>query len=400
MKDKTREYRVNYDKEGKMKKLICFVLVLFLFSHCGTKQEKVEKIREDRIEVVINHIEPYKIRTTSSTFVLLKEREIDTESKDLAEIGLTEIGDFDVDSKGNLYIVTVKSDENLIFKFDAKGNYLFSFCRKGQGPGEVPSVSSIRINHEDKVIVNGNMKFLFFALDGTLLREVKTDFYFYEGEYLDNGNFLIKTGSRPSEKDSKIMERDLVLYDTQFNKIKILDKIKHENILARKVKGTFHNLVSEVNAGKIFTGNQERGYEILIFDFEGNLIRKIRKEYKKVSSSDGYKEKFTRLFKKDPQIYAYVKNKIYFPSSLPPFHYFITDDRGRIYVMTYEKGENLGEYIFDIFNEEGAFIGRKSLKDFSFSEGLNGKIKYNHLYFIEEKKSGFQKLVAYKVIWK
>jgi len=31
---------------------------------------------------------------------------------------------------------------------------------------------------------------------------------------------------------------------------------------------------------------------------------------------------------------------------------------------------------------------------------MNGKIKYNNLYIIEEKESGFQKLVAYKVIWK
>jgi len=66
-----------------------------------------------------------------------------------------------------------------------------------------------------------------------------------------------------------------------------------------------------------------------------------------------------------------IRDKFYFPKSMPPFHYFLTEEEGRIFVMTYEQGEYPREYIFDIFNEEGVFIGRKSPKDFSFSEGLN-----------------------------
>ena len=68
--------------------------------------------------------------------------------------------------------------------------------------------------------------------------------------------------------------------------------------------------------------------------------------------------------------------------------------------MTYEKGDNEGEYMFDIFNPEGIFIGRKSLKDFSATDHLKGKIKNDYFYCIEEKESGFQKLVVYKMLWR
>ena len=67
--------------------------------------------------------------------------------------------------------------------------------------------------------------------------------------------------------------------------------------------------------------------------------------------------------------------------------------------MTYENGVNHGEYMFDIFNPEGVFVGRKSLKDFSSHQGLNGKIRNDHFYCIEEKESGFQQVVVYKMKW-
>jgi hypothetical protein len=45
-----------------MKKHITLILILLIFSNCAQKQEKVEKIMEDGVEVVLNHLEPYKIK--------------------------------------------------------------------------------------------------------------------------------------------------------------------------------------------------------------------------------------------------------------------------------------------------------------------------------------------------
>ena len=41
-----------------MKKFVLLIIILFLSFYCGPKQDEVERIIEDGVEVVLNHIEP------------------------------------------------------------------------------------------------------------------------------------------------------------------------------------------------------------------------------------------------------------------------------------------------------------------------------------------------------
>jgi hypothetical protein len=384
-----------------MKKLIYLILILSLFLFCGPKQEKVERIMEDGVEIIINHVEPYRIKGEPSTFTLEEEFVIDLERDDIAEIGLTEIQDFAVDSAGNIYFSDSNSKENLIFKFDAQGNHLKSFCLKGQGPGELPGAPMMMFTENDELMAYSGMKLLLFEPDGSLLREVKTNVRYSSGAtYLDNGNYLMGITRYP-QGGSGNTTYITMLYDSQFNEIKELDRIETFPLVAQRIKGIKHSIVAHVSQGKIFTGSQERDYEIYVYDLNGNLIRKIRKDYIKVPPSEEYKERFLGMFKSNPSVYEAAKKKIYFPSSLPPFHYFLMDEKGRLYVMTYERGINPGEYMFDIFNPEGIFVGRKSLK---VSENIlidlpNRKIKNDHFYYIDEKESGFRQVVVNKMRW-
>jgi len=384
-----------------MKKIIYLILAFSLFFYCGPKQEKVERIIEDGVEVIVNHIEPYKIKGESSTFTLEKEFVIDLERDDIAEIGLTEIQDFAVDSAGNIYFSDSNNKENLIFKFDDGGNHLKSFCLKGQGPGELPGAPMMMFTENDELMAYSGMKLLLFEPDGTLLREVKTNVRNTSGAAcLDNGNYLCLIIRYPEEWTENTIHM-IMLYDSQFNEIKELDRIETFPMVAQRIKGIRHNILAEVSCGKIFTGSQQRDYEIYMYDFSGNLIKKIRKDYIKVPPSDEYKERFLGMFKFNPKTYEAAKKKIYFPSSLPPFHYFLMDEKGRLYVMTYERGDGPREYMFDIFNPEGIFVGRKSLRGFSILEmlPLNIKIRNDHFYYIEEKESGFRQVKVYKMRW-
>ncbi len=384
-----------------MKKLTNIILIIFVLSYCAPKQEKVERIMEDGVEVVVNHIEPYRIKGEPSTFTLEEEFVIDLERDDLAEIGLTEIQDFAVDSAGNIYFSDSNSKENLIFKFDAQGNHLKSFCRKGQGPGELPGAPMMMVTEDDELVAYSGMKLLLFQLDGSLSREVKTNVRNTSGATcLGNGNYLCLIIRYPEEWTEKTTNL-IMLYDSQFNEIKELDRIETFPMVAQRIEGITHHILVEVSCGKIFTGSQQRDYEIYVYDFNGNLIRKIRKDYKKVPPSEEYKERFLGMFKFNPDLYEKAKKKTYFPSSLPPFHYFLMDEKGRLYVMTYERGINPEEYMFDIFNPEGVFIGRKSLRGFSILEmlPLNLKIRNDHFYYIEDKESGFRQVEVYKMKW-
>jgi hypothetical protein len=85
---------------------------------------------------------------------------------------------------------------------------------------------------------------------------------------------------------------------------------------------------------------------------------------------------------------------------MPPFLAFFSDDEGRLFVMTYEKGENPGEYICDIFNPDGVCVGRKSLKVFHGESGLHATMKNGRFYCLHEKSNGYKELIVYRVEWK
>ena len=86
-----------------MNKSIYLFLLLCLLIFCGQKQDEVEIIIEDGVEVVLNHLEPYKIKGETGNLVLKEQFTIDTEKDEIAAIGLSDISGFDVDSDGNIY---------------------------------------------------------------------------------------------------------------------------------------------------------------------------------------------------------------------------------------------------------------------------------------------------------
>ena len=84
---------------------------------------------EDGVEVIVNHLEPYKIKGEPSTLQLEEEFRIDTERDEIAEVGLTDIKLFEVDSESNVYFLNLQRSEYAIFKFDRKGNSCtFTLC--------------------------------------------------------------------------------------------------------------------------------------------------------------------------------------------------------------------------------------------------------------------------------
>ena len=44
-----------------MKEILFLFVVIFVFDTCGPKQDEVERIFKDGVEIVINHLEPYRI---------------------------------------------------------------------------------------------------------------------------------------------------------------------------------------------------------------------------------------------------------------------------------------------------------------------------------------------------
>ncbi len=148
-------------------------------------------------------------------------------------------------------------------------------------------------------------------------------------------------------------------------------------------------------------------YEFLIYDTEGNLLRKTKKEYHDVKVSDQLKEEILNGLSENFDSFDQYKNKVYFPESHPPFQFFFLDEESRLYVMTYETGQGSNAFIYDIFNPDGLFIGRIELDNYGSSPfsvtgirvPLNVAAKNNRLYCLREKESGYKELVVYKMRW-
>ncbi len=379
-----------------MKKLINLILIFQIFSFCAPKQEKIEKIIEDGVEVIVNHLEPYQIKGEPITFSLEEELLIDTEKEDLAGLGIGGIEEGDVDAEGNIYLASREQ----IFKFDNEGSFVQTIGQIGQGPGEFQRIRGVRITNSGELSFydSGNAKFLLFNSDGTLKKEIKktSGIFSFIGIYLDNGYYLLR--EREENKPKKGQRRfQYALLNRDFKKIINLEPSFFIELpdMSDRFNLMSYLIWCEVINDKIFvSSNMKEELEIEVYNTQGELLKKIRKTGR-IKISNDFKEEYLERWKRAPAWEIYdIKNKHYFPDYFPSFKMFWVDEEGRIFVETYEKGENEGESIIHIFNPEGIFVGCKSLKD-----AAARKFKNNRLYCIYRKESGFEELVAYKVKW-
>jgi hypothetical protein len=379
------------------------LLIPLVFSACSPKGELPERIMEDGVEVVLNRIEPYTIEGTPGILSLQQEFTIDTERDEIAGLGLTDIGNsFDIDSQGNIYLNGYENADGTIFKFDKEGSFVRSFGRKGQGPGEIQgrNLASlfISVGRDDNIAVSdfGN-KLVVFDSEGQLIDEKKIDPDTISIVPLSNGNLLSYIRVMEAGGDF-INQNPLTLTNREDEVIKELDKQMVPNpIIGKKLKASYHILSWSIGSGKIFTGFQERGYEISVFDFEGNLLRKIKKEFQPIPIPEEYKTTFMEQF--SAPIFDDIRSRIYFPDAMPPFHSFFADDEGRLFVMTYEEGGDPSESVYDVFDPDGVCIGRTFFKTLHDEGGVYAKMKSGRLFSLHEKESGYKELVVSKTVW-
>jgi len=387
-----------------IQKLACIIGIIFLILYCGHKRSDVKRTFENGVEVIFNHLEPYKIKGEPTSLQLEEQFTIDTERDEIAEIGVTNIEDFDIDSQGNIYFFQKReSDEKLVYKFDKNANFLTIFGKRGQGPGEIEYPLYQYITQKDEILIqDGNRSMLFFFdSNGTLIKETRLD---SESAYnlslfpLENGNFLsLRFYFNRSTKHRWDL---LFLLNSKFEKLKELGKCDYGKPIAftqQKVKYTPRVFIYQVFDKRVYVGHENMGYEILVYDLDGNLVKKIRKEYNPVDVPNEFKE----FWRANSGPY---KNRLAFPDKMPSFHYFFLDDEGRLYIKTYEKGDKQNEYMHDIFNSDGIFIARKSIVGYGGwvypGNTMNrAKVNNHRLYCIREKESSFKELLIYKMTW-
>jgi hypothetical protein len=391
----------------KMRNIALLLSFLLLFTQCQRKGTQIEKISEDGVEVVVNHREPYSLPGVPAALTFKEVLSIDTEKDDVLNTGMSTMESFCLDRDGNIYFMMRQSPGNFIYKFDASGNFQISFGRKGQGPGEFEWGGDILVDEGNRVLAKDmtKEKFVVFNKDGVLIDEIKIGKNISFVKSLGNKTFLTQWQERdpakPVYRNHYCISNDTLSENRDFFHHEFDDASRS---LRYRPRGGSVSLGA--SDGNIFIGDAAQGYEILVFDLSGKLLRKIRKAYVPVAFPEEDKATLKKALSRSSSGQALLQ-KADFPAYLPPFRYLFTDDQGRLYVMTNER-EGERNYRYDIFSNEGAFIGRFPFDNVKmnylqgqkwFDEPIDVIVKGDRLYSLREKDSGFKVLAVYKMTW-
>jgi len=388
-----------------MKRLLISLIATSFLVSCSDKQPKVDKVYQDGIEVVLNHAEPYRVPGEPSVLSLEMELAIDAEDPELLQAGLTDIFRFGAGTDGSIYIAQrPRKDVPVVFKFARTGRMEYSFGRSGQGPGEIDRCSYFGVIGRDEVyVLNGQGKRITtFASSGELVKETRLPTSLIGAIPLENGNFLTSRSEASENKGQEEIAFDLL--DRQFALLKVMHSFKFpiQRMGAAKINAYLTNPTGSFDSEKVYLGLPGRDYEVLVFDLEGNLLRKIRKEYAPVAVTAAFREEaLARLPQGSP-----VAGRLEFPDHKPLFQYIFADEKGRIFVSTSEVDKASGQNICDIFNASGVFIGRAAVGYFDllrmYWEGVSLDVvaKNGRFYVLHEKENGYKELVVYKATWR
>lgn len=389
-----------------MKKRVCVLFAISLLASCSGGPPKVDKVIENGVEVLLNHVKPYRVPKELSELSLEKEFIIDTEDPDLLKAGLTDVYRFGVDSWGSVYLAQrPRKDVPVIFQFDGRGRFVKSFGRVGQGPGEIERCSYFGINSKDEIfsLDAQKNKITSYSPSGEVLKETLLPQSIFGAIPLDNGNFLFPEDQ--AFPNSGFGEMTFNLLDRQYNKIKIMHRFRYPAQYpgtGKKVNAFLPSPTGIFTPDRIYLGIPGLDYEILVFNLEGTLLRKIRKEYVPVEVTSNFqKEALANLPQGSP-----MAEQLFFPDHKPAYQYLFADETGRLFIMTSEKDEVSGQNVCDIFSASGVFVGRAAVGYFDrfrfFWEGVSLDVvaKNKRIYVLREKDNGYKELVVYKAIWR
>jgi hypothetical protein len=366
------------------------IIILCLLGAFGCKGENsIKRSIENGVEVVEN---PLYVQS-DVLHVISPYREISQQKKDLIQCGLRSMGEFDVDEAGNIFIIGYKNEKNFVYKLNPTGEYLLSFGARGQGPGELerpmrPTVSGNRVYISDP-----KKKVVIFGTDGKFIEERRFPVGIDTADPLPDSNFVIFGINTSVPPGPDYANYFLGISDYEFSEIKVIDTYKWF-FRGDRLMPFF---MWRISRDHIIVINEERNYEVLEFDFSGNMVRKIKKPFLPQYADSIIKEKI--LGKQKP--ISSSKNN-YIPSPLPCIRFFIADKEGRLLIMTYERGKGPESFKYDVFDSSGGLIGQIDLNLDWAGEYFGLKkylIKNGLFYYYEDDKDGYSIMKIDKIQW-
>lgn len=367
-----------------------------ILAGCASKETaRVDRSYENGVEVIQNHLEPYRLPGEPTGIRLQPEFSIDFGAEVIGALGIADATEFEVDDRGNLYFFDTNRQGDLVFQFDPQGEFIRSFGPKGQGPGEIEYISHSGFDEAGNLLLSdmGNRKVLTFDAEGSLVRETRYPAGATLLIPLANGNGL-DIWSAPDESGNR-MQRGYRILSPADEVLGVLDRQTPYDFNEMGFRGILSNPLLEARLfdHAVYIANEERGYEILGFDLDGRLTQIIRKEYLPVRITEAEKSEQKKPFER-------YGDKVWFPEFWLPFGDFLLDDKGYLFVRTFERDRISGGFLFDVFNPHGVFIFKQGFNIYASGDRLvSAKFRNGRLYCFQEKPDSFRMFKCYYLNW-
>jgi len=342
---------------------------------------------ENGVTVVYNPKNPAPPPGIPTKLVLKEELSIG-EKEGREEEMLYEPREIDADEDGNIYILDRKAIH--IKVFDSRGKFVRTIGKKGQGPGEFENPSGIRITPQKEILVCDprSRRVLFFSVDGQFLRQLLAGemWMFTRAKVDSKGNIV---GSHTIM--DKVPKTELLKFNAEMEPLFTIASMP----IARypDFNPYFPFFFYEVTEEDNILWGKTTEYEFRILSPEGKLVKRIVKDYdpEKLTREDREK-RAKEIWGDAPPSASDVRVK--WPKNFPAFQECIMDDRGWLFVRTYEKTKDPEGSYYDVFDNEGRYIAKV------FLTVRPRLLKAGKLYAIEEDEEGFLTVKRYRIDWK
>ena len=247
--------------------------------------------------------------------------DVDSDNENLA---FSSPGDIVEDRAGNVYIADAGAYR--VLKFDKDGKFLASFGRKGQGPGEFSSISSLTVESADRlhVLDSSQRRIQIFSTEGRVLQSVRLlKGYIDRLRWIKDDLYLVHEsvpGPRPVEQKALLK----ILDAKESVQSEFCAPFDYGESVTNQVGNSFH-----------FTVGRD-GSIIVSFAFQ-NRIEKYTPQGKLVWKADRPLNFETKVLEKGKYEASANMTRYTGPKMNSCSRGIAVDDAGRSWVVTYRR---------------------------------------------------------------
>jgi hypothetical protein len=295
-----------------------------------------------------------------------------------------------VDDAGRIYTLDPKDIRVRVFGPD--GTLIRVFGRAGQGPGEFSGPGGILAAPDGSIVVTDvlNGRISYFTREGVHLKDTLYGIYRIADLAIDGRSNLIATNVQTPSGDKQTWE--LIKFDRDLKPLMTVHAISIP-FKPRVMNFSLNRLFCAVAGEDRLAWMVSNDYPVEVVDASGKTVMKVFKDHdpQKFTAKDRekiIKSRFPTTV--PPQL------ELVFPDFFPAASGFMTDDKGRIYVRTYETDDR-GGVAMDVFDPAGFYIAR-----FFAPEGEDDvTIRNDKLYsIVNDPASGNPLVKRYALKWK